>query len=156
MSDETRGRGPSLTIKYSGAKDATWINFCGTVEDIREDVAAWFGIESATLAGMTPHEVSLTGESIAHGTGVVRTVLGGTPIGQAEKPKVDGDDPWSVVNDGGSPGPVPEPAISPLFGQIEKCGSVDELKALWAENQSAFDDADLMTAWKARGKELSK
>lgn len=154
MSDEARGRGVSLTIKHSGAKDATWINFAGFVEEVRDDIAAWFGIDRETLTGLTPHELSLTATSLAHGTGAVRAVLGGTPIAQkAEAAKVDGDDPFDIAKNGGSPGPV-EPAISPLFGRIEKCQSVDELKELWAENQEAFSDEEIMAAWKARGKAL--
>jgi hypothetical protein len=44
-----------------------------------------------------------------------------------------------------------------LYDTIASISDVDKLKLLWAENQDAFTaDAELLDAWKARGKELSK
>ncbi|MEU1309143.1 hypothetical protein ABZ419_09635 [Streptomyces cinnamoneus] len=47
-----------------------------------------------------------------------------------------------------------EPGENALLSQIEACNSVAKLKELWVENQSAFADPVVMSAWKARGRAL--
>lgn len=159
MADEARGRGVSVTIKHGKGYDETWVGFTGLLEEVRTDIATWFGIDSASVTGQTGHELSVTGTTIAHNINNVRRTLGGTPATDAEKaageskPAVDGEDPWSVARDGKSPGPV-TPAENPLLAQIAGCKDVEALKRLYAENKAAMA-GDVFEAWKARGKELS-
>lgn len=86
----------------------------------------------------------------------------GPPWNTDEKPaETASDDPWAAAAaDQGddasqSAAAEPEKPNAALYSAIESSADVNALKLLWADNQQAFaDDADLLAAWKAKGKAL--
>lgn len=159
------GRGVSVTIKHDGARDAPWIVFHGEVDNVREDIIKAFGFADAE--GLTLHDLCVNAAAHAARIAQVAGTLGGTilstggiPTPPAEAPAVEQPttteapspvaDPWAAAAE-----PAP-PARDPLFEQVEAAQSVAEVQQVWAENQQAFaDNAELMAAYKARGKYLS-
>jgi hypothetical protein len=85
-------------------------------------------------------------------------------VEETAEPAKPTDDPWAAaanVQSGPWPGSASvaeskkEDPNAYILGEIEKKTTVQELKKLWAENQSFFSDAAVMAAWKAKGKALS-
>lgn len=141
----------TVTIKYGKGYEESWVVFKGaSTEDVREQVIAYFGLDGASVAELTMSDLVVNVTNLAHGKGNAAAMLGATVI-KTEKTKQvkeeKADDPWADEEEAEGP--------SPILARIESCQSVDELKKLWAENQSEFADAAVMDAWKARGKALS-
>jgi hypothetical protein len=154
----------SVTIKYDKGHDATWAVFRGTTTEIRADILDFFGMDPATQVGLSLSSVVTNATQIAHGKGLIATALGATVVEETSEPAKPTDDPWAAaanVQSGPWPGsasvaePKKEDPNAYILGEIEKKTSVQELKKLWAENQSFFSDAAVMAAWKAKGKALS-
>jgi hypothetical protein len=154
----------SVTIKYDKGHDATWAVFRGTTTEIRADILDFFGMDPATQVGLSLSSVVTNATQIAHGKGLIATALGATVVEETSEPAKPTDDPWAAaanVQSGPWPGsasvaePKKEDPNAYILGEIEKKTTVQELKKLWAENQSFFSDAAVMAAWKAKGKALS-
>ncbi|WP_405665448.1 hypothetical protein [Streptomyces sp. NBC_00055] len=154
----------SVTIKYDKGHDATWAVFRGTTGEIRADILDFFGMDPATQVGLSLSSVVTNATQIAHGKGLIATALGATVVEETAEPAKPTDDPWAAaanVQSGPWPGsasvaePKKEDPNAYILGEIEKKTTVQELKKLWAENQSFFSDAAVMAAWKAKGKALS-
>ncbi|MEU8835212.1 hypothetical protein OG763_38150 [Streptomyces sp. NBC_01230] len=154
----------SVTIKYDKGHDATWAVFRGTTGEIRADILDFFGMDPATQVGLSLSSVVTNATQIAHGKGLIATALGATVVEETSEPAKPTDDPWAAaanVQSGPWPGsasvaePKKEDPNAYILGEIEKKTTVQELKKLWAENQSFFSDAAVMAAWKAKGKALS-
>ncbi|MEU5403699.1 hypothetical protein ABZ348_30910 [Streptomyces sp. NPDC005963] len=153
----------SITIKFSGDKDATWATFRGTPGEVRAEILATFGMDPATQQGLSLSSVIVNATSIAHGKGVIATALGATVVeetatGGPSKPE---GDPWAAAagGQGASTGAESASAAAEdpnayILGQIEKATTVQGLKKLWAENQGFFKDSAVMAAWKAKGRSL--
>ncbi|MBQ0949262.1 MULTISPECIES: hypothetical protein [unclassified Streptomyces] len=155
----------SVTIKYSGDKDATWAVFKGTTAELRSDIMDYFGMDPATQAGLSLSSIVTNATQIAHGKGLIATALGASVIEETTtEPAKPTDDPWAAASAAQSSGPWPgsasvtepkkEDPNAYILGEIEKQTTVDGLKKLWAGNQSFFSDAGVMAAWKAKGKAL--
>ncbi|AGM12208.1 hypothetical protein SEA_DANZINA_33 [Streptomyces phage Danzina] len=168
----------SVTIKYDKGHDATWAVFRGSPDEIRSDIASYFGFQREAIAELTLSELVVHATDLAHGKGNAARFLGGVVLPsqsavaetEAAKTAASNEDPWAVA---GSPqaqsawanpaaaqqAPASEPkADDPnawIMGEIESQTTVDGLKRLWASNQSFFADASVMAAWKAKGKALS-
>lgn len=136
--------GVKVTIKTGKGYDDTWITFEG--EGLRQEMADFFGMDSASVAGLTNFEVVVNATQIAHGMGAVANRLGGTVITKDRAKAVQSEAPAPVAKD------EPEAEGNPLLAQIAATTNVEALKRLWAENQPLADD--VMAAWKARGKAL--
>ncbi|WKU46725.1 hypothetical protein Q3V23_23165 [Streptomyces sp. VNUA116] len=132
------GRSTTVTIKYGPDSGDPQVAFQGTPGDIRGDVASFFGFDSDTCAALTLGELVLEVAQLAQGASHVARGLGARVVPQQ---------PAAVP-------PEAQPVDNPLLGQIEACNSVEQLKELWAANQSAFADPAVMDAWKARGRAL--
>jgi hypothetical protein len=154
----------SVTIKYDKGHDATWAVFRGTTTEIRADILDFFGMDPATQVGLSLSSVVTNATQIAHGKGLIATALGATVVEETSEPAKPTGDPWAAaanVQSGPWPGsasvaePKKEDPNAYILGEIEKKTTVQELKKLWAENQSFFSDAAVMAAWKAKGKALS-
>jgi hypothetical protein len=154
----------SVTIKYDKGHDATWAVFRGTTGEIRADILDFFGMDPATQVGLSLSSVVTNATQIAHGKGLIATALGATVVEETSEPAKPTDDPWAAaanVQSGPWPGsasvaePKKEDPNAYILGEIEKKTTIQELKKLWAENQSFFSDAAVMAAWKAKGKALS-
>lgn len=155
----------SVTIKAGKGYEETWQVFHGNIWQIRADLIAYFGINVDYASGLTLHELVVAATHVAHGTGNVAAILGGTPISVTESltGEPTGKDAWDkVVGDserdtappyGGSPTPDADPNLA-LIGQLEAAESVEGLKKLWVENQAAFSDKDVKAAYSKRGKAL--
>jgi hypothetical protein len=177
-SENSKARGITVTVKYNGDKAAPWAVFYGSPSEIREDVISYFGLDPYAMEQRTLHELVQIASRVASGAPVstpmqaapppaapapaqseaqvmqlLKDELGARPI-EEPAPK---SDPWA---DAGSPAGSPPwdapapPAVNPLLAEIAACGSVLELQRLWAANQTAFKDGDLLDAYKAKGRSL--
>jgi len=155
----------SVTIKYSGDKDATWAVFRGTTVEIRSEIMAYFGMDPETQKGLSLSSIVINATQVAHGKGLIATALGATVVEETsnEKPASSGSDPWAAAastQSGPWPGsasvatPKADDPNAWILGEIEKQTTVDGLKKLWAANQPFFKDSTVMAAWKAKGKSL--
>lgn len=104
---------------------------------------------------MTLHEVVQNATQIAHGVTSAVRGLGGTVVPlqtvKTDEAQTGSTDVWAAA--GGSAAEEEPP--NPIYDQIKDAADVPALQRLWAENQPAFKDADVLAAWKARGKALS-
>ena len=162
----------SVTIKYDKGHDATWAVFRGTPDEIRSDIAAYFGFEREAIAELTLSELVVHATDLAHGKGNAARFLGGVVLPSqsavAETKAAQAastEDPWAAASTA-SAADWPPKNMAPaetkdddpnawIMGEIESQTTVDGLKRLWASNQSFFADAGVMAAWKAKGKALS-
>lgn len=155
------GNDITVTMKYGKGFEDPWGVFRGTVEAVRENIIAYFGFDGAKLAGNTLNEIVVMATAHAHGMRTAGASLGATTIPrqststettgtatvETEQPaasNVWGDDTEADSAD----------AVNPLFAQVEAIASIDDLKRLWAENQAAFAEGELLEAYKAKGKAL--
>jgi hypothetical protein len=139
----------SVTFKHDGKYEAPWIVFRGTPEWVENAIK-----ESSAQLLTTALEFDKASKA-EYG---VTSKLGGTVIKREQKrsstsANVDTD---ATSSEQQTAEAGQQEATNPLTAQIAAINTVDDLKRLWAENQEAFKDGDLMDAWKARGKELSK
>lgn len=139
--------GIGVTIKTGKGFEDTWFTFRGNNAKVREDIAAFFGMESASVSELTTYDIAVNATRIAQGVGAVSAKLGATVV--SSKPASE-------------PAPAPAPAKqeekseNPILVLIEQATTVDDLRRIWAGNQEAFKDADLMAKWKAKGSSLKK
>ena len=153
-----RDGGLSQSFKHGEQYKERLTNFRGSVPEVVADVIAFFGLEPKEVEGLTPFEVIALADQVAQGVKTVAAGLGGTPI--AEEQAVKGDpekaDPWTAAEQGQAA--EPEKAADPLAElreQITSASTQTELKRIWAANRPTFDaNPELMTLWKATGKEL--
>lgn len=145
----------TVTMKYGKGFEEPWAVFRGSSESIRENILSYYGMDRESATELTLHEIVLNAKRITHAGSSAATVLGGTVIpasqeGRSAPAAQPTGDPWA------EPVVPAEPAKSPLWDQQELCTSVADLQQLWARNQAEYAaDADLFTAWKAKGKALS-
>src|SRR5674476_1564248 len=102
MSSPTDSMEPmSVTIKYGKGYEETWVVFHGNVWQIRTDLIASFGINVDYASGLTLHELVVAATHVAHGTGNVAAILGGTPISVTESltGEPTGKAAWDGVED---------------------------------------------------------
>lgn len=151
----------TVTIKYSGDKDATWVVFRGTPAELRADIMDYFGMDPATQAGLSLSSIVTNATQVAHGKGLIATSLGATVVEETttEAPAKPTSDPWAAaagtqVHTVADQAPAKEDPNAWILGEIEKQTTVQGLKELWAKNQSFFADQGVMAAWKAKGKSL--
>lgn len=150
-----------VTIKFGKGYEDPWLTFRGSVEQIRAEVLAAFGMEDNPELSLAAVVVNATRE--AHAMYGVASGLGGRVISQSGGTRRGG---WSKAAAktesvaGGqearntSPQEPEKPAVSPLLAEIEACEDTTQLKRLWAQRQEAFKDPEIMAAWKAKGKAL--
>lgn len=143
-----------MTVKVPESKryanDNPWLVFEGSdAATVRQNVLDAFGMTAD--ASLSLFDVLLNAQQIATKTGGTARSLGGTVIGnEAAAPSTES----ASVADEAAPAEEPQ-GPHPLLAQIEAQTSVADLQDLWARNKAAFDaDADLMAAYKARGKGL--
>lgn len=154
--DNSRGRGVSTTIKNGKGYEESWHGFTGPPDDVREDIINYFGLDRASVTGMSTFEVSIVAERIAHSAKNAVRTLGASPVkpaDQTDPAAADaGTDPWADT----TPAKPAEPeGPNPMLALIEAVADVAALQRLWAENQAAFADEAVMAAWKAKGKALT-
>ena len=164
MSSKTEGVSEiSVTIKASKDFAASWTVYRGSVDQIREAIVSYYGIDPGYSEGVTLHELVVAANHIAQGTGSVAAVLGGTPISVTESltGEPTGDAAWAEAEKdkapyGGSPAAdvTPVDPNAELIGQLQSATSVESLKKLWVDNQAAFSDKDVKAAYSKRGKAL--
>lgn len=151
-----------VIIKYGKGYEESWATFdAPSSADLRQQITDYFGIDSATVADLTLSELVVNVTAIAHGKATVAKALDAVVIGShpTEAPKTQAEvaveNPWAGISETSKPQP-PAPEVNPLFAQIKGCTGPDQLRELWAKNQAAFADPEIMAAWKARGKALSE
>lgn len=141
----------SVTLKYGKGFEESWAVFRGeTAAELKNSIADYFGLDHNL--DLTLHELVINVTGIAHGTATAAAALGAVAIPSSDTEKApaaeSSGDLWDET-------PAQEAAAGPsILDRIAACASVDDLKALWADNQAAFNDASVMEAWKARGREL--
>lgn len=149
MSDESRARGVTATVKYSKDYDAPWVVFHGSVSEIKEDMGVWFGQEEAAKE-LDGHDL-LTGlynafKSQGGGSARRGNSRGSEDVVEPAKPvsaELVEARPVAVTDEG-------------LVEKIKAAKSVDEITALWKAQPKAFEDAKVQKAAKERNAELTK
>jgi hypothetical protein len=168
QASEPKGRGVTVTIKYGAGYDQTWVSFSGLVNEVREDIAAFFGIDCETDTGLVASDLVINATTTAHAVAHVATTLGGTVVESQPRPPAaaaqpvnnnpanDGrPDPWTQAaqpDDTRAAAAGNEP--NPVLGLIDKVPDLRALERLWADNQAAFADPAVLAAWKAKGRAL--
>lgn len=157
----SEARGITVTIKYGKGYDDTWVVFKGAADEIRQDVADYFGLERDSLTGLALSDIVTNATNVAHGKGLIATQLGATVISEERTPPAKSQgDPWASIGQGEPVRTVADQAPAEhdknawILGEIAKQTSRTALKKLWAENQTFFADEIVMDAYKAKGKEL--
>lgn len=152
MSESPWGRDAevSVTLKHDGKYEAPWIVFRGSPEQVKADIVEALGWDKD--AGDTRSLVELVhaADKQAKAEYGVKAELGGKVISRERKSSTK-----SASEDKAPEAEASEEDGNPLVKVIASINNVADLKKLWAENQEAFQDGDLMDVWKARGKELS-
>ncbi|GIF02243.1 hypothetical protein [Paractinoplanes rishiriensis] len=177
------GRGVTVTIKYGRGYEAPWAVFHGQPHEIRDDIAAFFGMTAATTAGLTLSDIVVNATAQAHGVETIASGLGGAtviesqPTPTATAPTATAPaatasaaagptaaastsataaaaDPWSQASAAQAPAAA-QPAGNPLLDRIARATDVQSLQRIWADDPSAFTDPAVMAAWKARGRALT-
>lgn len=156
----------SVTIKYGKGYEETWVVFHGNIWQIRADLIAYFGVDVNYGSGLTLNELVVAATNVAHGTGNVAAILGGTPISVTESltGEPTGKAAWDAVEHkdgklpyGGSTSDADVQGADPsaeLIQQLQTAASVEALKKLWVDNQASFSDKDVKAAYSIRGKSL--
>ncbi|MFH8414340.1 hypothetical protein [Streptomyces collinus] len=159
-----------VTVKYGKGHDDSWVVFEGSTQEIRTDVIDYFGMDPEALVGLSLSSIVVNATNIAHGKGLIATSLGATVVEEtpAASPAKPTEDPWAAASaaqsSGSGSGSVSEASSAQeapkddttawALGEIAAKASVPDLKKFWAENQGLFSNAEIMAAWKARGKAL--
>ncbi|MFJ6183783.1 hypothetical protein [Streptomyces sp. NPDC092295] len=156
----------TVTIKYGKGHDDTWAIFKGASVEIRANILEFFGMDPETQKGLSLSSVVINATNIAHSKGLIATALGATVVEETTnaEPAKPTSDPWEAASAQQAPSAstgrasVAEPKVADpnayILGEIAKKTTTQELKKLWAENQSFFSDASVMAAWKAKGRAL--
>lgn len=149
---QTRYEGVSVTIKFGSDKDAPWVVFHGTMQQVRAQIIASFAYDD-TANEWTDAELVTQATKTAAGLMVATSGLGGTPISGGRR---GGSSAFAAAREKteSAPPAEPEPELT-LAQRIEACESVPDLQALWVENAAAIQSEGLVDAWKARGKALT-
>lgn len=157
ITSDPKGRGITVTIKYGKGYEESWVVFHGLAAEIREDIVDYFGLPRENVVNLTLSDLVVNATGVAHGVGNIAATLGGTVIASVEREPAPatpaGSDAWERA--ASQPAPEP-PAVNPLLALIEQAPDVRSLERLWLENQDAFADPAIMTAWKGRGRALSQ
>lgn len=152
-----------MTIKYGKGYEETWAGFKGSPADVRATIIEFFDMDPESVAGLSLSSVVVNATNLAHAKGNIASKLGGTVISRGKA--ADSGPPWNTDDSASKPGGVwdqavdtkpAEPEVNPILEQIENAKDVGALQRMWAENQAAFADAEVMTAWKAKGKSFKK
>jgi hypothetical protein len=155
----------TVTIKYGKGYEETWAVFKGSNDEVRGNILDYFAVPAENVEGLSLSELVVNVTNLAHGKGNAAALLGGVVIGSRPTEPADSatvtqdgkdeaqnttaSDPWA------DDAPAEPQGPHPVLAVIEAATSVEELKRIWAENQAALTDADLLAAWKAKGKALS-
>lgn len=152
-----------VTIKQHGGYDATWFVFRGTAESVREQIIAFFGIDSASVTDLSLHGLVTNATQIAHGVSTVAEKLGGVVVPEDAAEPSEGPssasegDAWANVSDSPAKNEPEKAEVDPnawILTQIEDVTNVADLQKLWAENQTIFV-GPVMDAYKVKGKALT-
>ncbi|MFJ9158671.1 hypothetical protein ACIRPS_17930 [Streptomyces griseoviridis] len=146
MADE--GRSITVTIKYGRGHDDSWTVFRGSPTEVREDIAAFFSLDGKSVAELSLHELVVEAGQIAQST---TTVVKGLNARIVPQPASEPTAAWKAAEAAPSPA---QSTAGAVLEQIAACKNTDELRRLWATNQTAFGDQAVMDAWKARGRAL--
>ena len=143
----------SVTLKSDG-KDGTWIVFHGNAAEIRSQIVHAFDLQEEADAPL--YDLINEATRIYKAASNTSSALGGRVLSRnAESTPAGGGSAWDRVGNGAPAEPEVDPNIARLLGEIEAATTVDALRELYARNAAHFTDADLMSAWQAKGKSLS-
>jgi hypothetical protein len=157
----TSDHGLTVTFKHGKAYDDTWTVIKAlSVSELRHDLLAYFDIDASAVEGLTTFELVTNLTGVVHGSSNAATMLGAVAIPQVDRASLEQtDNPWAGLDDDDTKEETYLSTESPfqhLFDAMNAATDVKELQKVWATNQAAFQNEELMTAYKARGKELSK
>lgn len=143
----------TATVKYGASYEDPWLTFKGaSAPEVKAAIIEAFELDG-TARKLSLAWVVQEASRMATSSQILSSKLGATPVIE-EGGK---EDPWATAEAGADKNVWPEEKESPadqMRRLIAGCGSVEELKRLWVDNQTAFQDPDLMAAYKARGREL--
>ncbi|MGW6745433.1 hypothetical protein ACWGDX_32625 [Streptomyces sp. NPDC055025] len=145
MADE--GRSITVTIKYGRGHDDSWAVFRGSPTEVRKDIEAFFSLDGKSVADLSLHELVVEAGQIAQSTTTVAKGLNARIVPQTAP------EPTAARKAAEAPASAQSMANA-VLEQIAACKNTEELRRLWATNQTAFGDQAVMDAWKARGRAL--
>ena len=135
----------SVTIKYGKGYDESWATFRGTTETVTQQINDYFNIEAGKFTSL--HDLVVDATRLAHNVSYVAKNAGGQVLSKGEQAAPAAES---------APETPAEPEKSPTYALIEAATARAELTRMWAENKAEFEaDAELMAAWKAKGKSLT-
>lgn len=167
----------SVTYKTGEKYKESLINFAGDRQAVRADTIAFFGLDPEACETMTDFEIRQAADAIAQAVVAVTNKLEGkvapktAPAASAESASVATDgipaavheamkngDPWVQAGEAEATPAKPEApaptALEVMLDTVNAQTSVKDLQKVWAENKALFEDADLMAAYKTKGKAL--
>ncbi|MFC4089373.1 hypothetical protein [Micromonospora sp. GCM10011541] len=156
---DPKGRGIQVTIKYGKGYEETWVSFAGLPDEIRQDIVEYFDLDPDSIAGLSLSAVVVTATNLAHAKGTLASTFGATvipndtPPWKPEQSKPQGD-VWAAAGQPAQASPPAQPEKDPMFAVIEAETTIAGLQRLYAENAEAFQNPELLAAWKAKGKSL--
>lgn len=147
----------TVTIKSAGGYEAPWSVFKGSVQEVRDSIEEFYGIEHDD--SLTLSEVVLNANVLAQGAYAVSSGLKAKATAAKREPK-----PKPELAPKSEPKPEPEaPAeddgearAASLALAMAEAATVDDLRTLWVDNKELFNEYDVVKkAYSARGKELT-
>lgn len=137
----------SVTIKYGKGYDESWATFRGTTENVTQQINDYFNVEAGTFTSL--HDLVTEATRLAHNTSYVAKNAGGQVLTKGEQAE-------PAAQPAAAEAAPAEPEKPAAFALIDAATDRNELKRIWAENKTEFEaNADLMSAWKTKGKSLS-
>lgn len=144
----------SITVKYGKGYDDTWANFrAENNDDLKGLIIDFFGVDRDFGDSLTSDELVHNVTQQAHGVLTAVKGLGGTVVPSSGDEAQTGGDAWAAAE--ASVSAKKDDPLAYFYEQVEAATTRADLKKLWAENQSTFENETLMAAYKAKGKALT-
>lgn len=142
------------SARYKG--DNPWFTFEGSsAATVKAMIVDAFDLKDTGELSLS--DVVMEAQTIASGLSAAKSGLGGRVIGEGKS----SGSAFEQARQGAGSAPAndgpseEEVELARLTAAVEAATTVAELQDLWARNQAAFKNDDLMTAYKAKGKLLS-
>lgn len=152
----------TFTIKYAGGFDAPWFVFEGSPSEIKAQLIEAFDLDPAEAEELSTHEVGLKATVLAQATAAASLSLAAVPQGRSGGWPNKSDKKWTKGGSKSSEGSSaqaeepkkPEHPFQAVLDGIAGASSTEELTRIWVTAGAGQQDADVLKAFKAKGKAL--
>ena len=149
----------TVTIKSGKGYDDSWEVFKGSAEECKASMVDYYGLDLEATKDMTTHEVRLLAEECAQGSRSIASALGGKVTSERTQAYLDDNAKVDDTADAKkAKAKSDEPDAKALaLADINAAATKDDMMRVWVNHQDAINsDTDLLEAFKARGRKLSK